>query len=657
MKKIGVFVCHCGINIAATVDIDTVIKELKDYPGIAYIDEYKYMCSDPGQDMVKQKVLEHGLDGVVIAACSPTLHENTFRLAARSVGMNPYNAEMANIREQCSWVHKDKVIGTAKAITIIRAMVEKALQNESLEPIKVPITRRALVIGGGVAGIQAALNIADSGYKTVMVERSPSIGGRMAQLSETFPTLDCSQCILTPKMVQAAQNPNIELKTYSEIEEVSGFVGNFKVTIRNKARYVDWDKCNGCGLCIEKCPAKNLSEFEEGLGKRKAVYKPFPQAVPNRVVIDRNACIYFKTGKCGVCRKICPTQAIDYDMTDTFVEEEFGAIVVATGFDTYSLTEMPEYGSGSIPDVIDGMQFERLLSASGPTDGVVRRPSDGKIPKEVVFIKCAGSRDPENHWAYCSKICCMYTAKHAMLYKHRVHDGQAYVFYMDIRAGGKDYEEFTQRAMEEDNVLFLRGKVARLYSENGKVVVCGTDTLSGKNVEIRADLVVLATAMRPSSGINDLTKKLKICTSETGFLTEAHPKLRPVESLTAGVYLAGCAQAPRDIPETVAQAAGAASMVTTLFASEELTHEPIIAGVDEDVCSGCAICIPVCPYDARKQNVEKKVAEVNEVLCEGCGACSAACPSGAAQQKNFTDSQILSMIKAILQPGEHSVSR
>lgn len=655
MKKIGVFVCHCGINISATVDIEVVKKRLEGYPGIAHIEDYKYMCSDPGQELVKQRITELGLDGVVVAACSPTLHENTFRLAVRSAGMNPYTVEMANIREQCSWVHKDRDIATGKAVAIIRTMVEKALGDESLEPIKVPLTRRALVIGGGAAGIQAALNIADSGYDVVLVEKSSSIGGRMAQLSETFPTLDCSQCILTPKMVQVAQNPRIDLRTYSEIEDVSGFVGNFKVKIRTKSRYVDWEKCNGCGLCIEKCPAKTLSEFEEGLGKRTAIYRPFPQAVPNRVVIDRNSCIFFATKKCGVCAKICPTQAIDYKMTDQIVEEEFGAIVVATGFGMYSLADMPEYGGGVIPDVIDGLQFERILSASGPTNGVVRRPSDGSIPKEVVFIKCAGSRDPENHWAYCSKICCMYTAKHAMLYKHRVHDGQAYVFYMDIRAGGKDYEEFTQRAMEEDHVLYLRGKVSRLYSEDGKVVVCGTDTLAGQNVEIRADLVVLATAMRPSPGIEELTRKLKICTSDTGFLTEAHPKLRPVESLTAGIYLAGCAQAPRDIPETVAQAAGAASMVTTLFASSELTHEPIIAGVDEDLCSGCAICIPVCPYGARTQNKEKKVAEVNEVLCEGCGACSAACPSGAAQQKNFTDPQILNMIKAILQPQSDTI--
>ncbi|MDO9547884.1 MAG: CoB--CoM heterodisulfide reductase iron-sulfur subunit A family protein, partial [Candidatus Marinimicrobia bacterium] len=406
MKKIGVFVCHCGINIASTVDIPKLVEDLKNYPGIAYIQDYKYMCSDPGQTLVKEKIKSEKLEAVVIAACSPTLHENTFRMAVQTVDMNPYNCEIANIREQCSWVHKDIVQATEKAKRIIKSVVEKALLNEELEPVKVPVTRKALILGGGIAGIQSALSIANSGYEVILVERQSSIGGRMAQLSETFPTLDCSQCILTPKMVDAGQHENIRLMTYSELEDISGFVGNFKVKIKQKAKYVDWDKCTGCGLCIEKCPKKVPSEFDQGLGKRKAVYTPFPQAVPNKPVIECENCSYFKTGKCRLCEKVCPFDAINFDETESFIEEEVGAIVVATGYDVYPVLNMSEYGGGKIPDVIDGLTFERILSASGPTGGDVSRPSDGKVPKEFVFIKCVGSRDPVNNFPYCSKICC-----------------------------------------------------------------------------------------------------------------------------------------------------------------------------------------------------------------------------------------------------------
>jgi len=648
MKKIGVFVCHCGINIAATVDIKSVVEELKDYPGVAYIQDYKYMCSDPGQNLIKDKIISEKLDGVVVAACSPTLHENTFRMTVKTANMNPYNCEIANIREQCSWVHKDRSAATAKAKLIIKSVVEKALLDEELEPVKVPVVRKALVLGGGIAGIQAALSIANSGYEVILVERQSSIGGRMAQLSETFPTLDCSQCILTPKMVDVAQHGKIRLMTYAELADISGFVGNFKVKIKQKARYVNWDECTGCGLCVEKCPRNVPSEFDQELGKRKAVYTPFPQAVPNKPVIDADNCTYFKTGKCQLCKTVCPFDAVDFDETDKFIEEEVGTIVVATGYEVYPILNMSEYGSGKLPDVIDGLTFERILSASGPTGGEVRRPSDGKVPKEIVFIKCVGSRDPENHFPYCSKVCCMYTTKHAMLYKHRVHDGQPYIFYMDVRAGGKGYEEFYQRAQEEEKVIFLRGKVSKVYQDDDKVVVCGIDTLSGTNVEIQADMVVLAMAIRPSKGAEDLAKLLKIGIDQNGFLTEAHPKLRPVESLSAGIFLAGCAQAPKDIPDAVSQGAAAAAMVSALFANEYLLHDPIIIGVDEDLCSGCGLCVSVCPYDARELNREKGIVEVNEILCEACGACAAACPSGAAQQRNFTDEQIGNMIKAIL---------
>ena len=646
MSRIGVFICHCGLNIAGTVDVKKVAKLLSNYSGVVCSTDYMYMCSDPGQDMIKKMVKEKKLDGVVVAACSPTMHETTFRNTIASVGLNPYKIEIANIREQCSWVHQDnKERATEKAVKIIKATVEKVKLNKPLAPLSVPITKRALVIGGGIAGIQASLDIADSGYEVILVEKNQSIGGHMLQLSETFPTLDCPQCIATPKMVQVGQHPRIKLLAYSEVEEVSGYVGNFKVKIRRKASFVNWDKCTGCGLCMEKCPVRVPSEFNELLAKRKAIYTLFPQAVPNKPVIDSSNCLYFTKGKCRVCEKNCSLKAIDFKQRDSLVEEKVGAIIVATGFDLMNKAEIGEYGYGKYKDVIDSLQVERLLAPAGPTEGIPYRPSDGKIPKEVVFIQCVGSRDPEHYYPYCSKICCMYTVKQAMLYKHAVPDGQAYVFYMDIRCNGKGYEEFLQRGIEEDRILYLRGRVSKIFKDGDKIKVWGADTLTGRKIEISADLVVLAMAMVPSKGAKKLADKLRLATDDYGFLTEAHPKLRPVESLTAGYFLAGAAQAPKDIPETVAQASGAASKVDSLFSKDELYHEPIIANVDEEVCAGCGICEVLCPYSAIEIDKQEKVAKINPALCEGCGTCCAACPSGALELKGFRRKQILSMIK------------
>jgi len=431
------------------------------------------------------------------------------------------------------------------------------------------MTRRALVIGGGIAGMQTALDIANAGYEVVLVEREPSIGGRMIQLSETFPTLDCSQCIMTPKMVEVSQHPRIGLMTYCEVDEVAGEVGRFDVKIRKKAAYLDREKCTGCGLCIEKCPTKVPSQFDIGLGKRKAIYVPFPQAVPPKPVIDAENCRFFKTGKCRVCEKVCEVRAIDFEQTDSFLVERVGAIVVATGYDLFAKGAVAEYGYGEYPDVISGLEFERLNSASGPTNGEIRRPSDGKVPKEVVFIQCVGSRDQEKGVPYCSRICCMYTAKHAMLYKHKVHDGQAYVFYMDVRADGKGYEEFVQRGVEEDGTLYIRGRVSRVFRDDDQIVVWGVDTLTGKKIVVAGDMVVLATAIVPTAGSREFAKRLGISTDEHGFYSELHLKLRSVESARPGIFLAGCGQSPKDIPDTVAHAGCAASRVTSLFFTPE----------------------------------------------------------------------------------------
>jgi heterodisulfide reductase subunit A len=606
------------------------------------------MCSDPGQQMIIDTIKEKHLDGIIVAACSPTLHEKTFQEAARLAGLNPYQIEIANIREQDSWVHTDKEKATKKAVKIVKSHVAKARQNENLEPIKVDVNRRALVIGGGISGLQAAMDIADHGYEVILVEKNPSIGGKMIQLSETFPTLDCSQCILTPKMVEVSRHPRIKLLTYHEVDSISGFVGNFKVRIRKKPRYVDATLCNLCNECEKVCPQVVPDEFNMGLSFRKAIYMPFPQAIPGTFTLDAEHCLGLNPVRCGKCKDVCEKKAIDYDMKETIVEEEVGAVVVATGYDLYTMQALGEYGGEKYEDVVNGLEFERILSASGPTGGTIRRPSDGKIPKSVVFVQCSGSRDTEKHLPYCSKICCMYTAKHAMMYRHRVPDGQATVFYIDVRAGGKSFDEFYMRTVEEDKVLYIRGKVSKIFKEGDKLIVWGVDTLTGKKVEVEADMVVLAMAMVKADGVQDLLKKLKIATDIHGFLAEAHPKLRPVESLNAGFYLTGCALGPKDIPETVAQASAAAAKVGDLFAQKELLHEPTVVSVNDELCSGCGICITMCPYSARTLDPSRGVVAVNEILCEGCGACAAACPSGAAQQRNQTDNQIFSMLRAML---------
>jgi heterodisulfide reductase subunit A len=664
--KIGVFICYCGENIGRTVDCAKVAKAASFFPGVAHSEDYKYMCSDPGQNLIKQAIREKGLDAIVVGSCSPHMHEKTFRKAAASAGINPYMVEIANLREHCSWIHDDIEKASRKSIDLIRIAVEKVRRNEKLIPIKVPVTKRALVIGGGISGIQASLDIANAGFEVVLVEKEPSIGGHMSQLSETFPTLDCSQCILTPRMVEVYQHPKIKLLTYAEVESVEGFIGNFKATIRKKARSIKEELCTGCGLCAQKCPIKKqaLSEFDEGLTTRPAMYVPFPQAVPNIPVIDREVCTYYKSGKCQMCKKVCGREAIDFEQQDTFVTEDIGSIIVATGYTLYTIDKKPEdspirgygeYGYGTYKDVVNGLQFERIASASGPTSGEILRPSDKTTPKKIVFIQCIGSRDLSKGFSYCSKICCMYTAKHAMLYKHKVHDGEAYVFYMDIRAGGKMYDEFVRRAIEEDGVKYIRGRVSRIYEENGKLTVKGEDTLAGVPVTIDADMVVLATAMMAQTTASQLAQKLGVPYDKYGFLNEVHPKLRPVETSSGGVFLAGACNAPRDIPDSVAMASAAASKALVLFGSDMLEREPIVAKVHQDTCAGCFYCQKVCAYNAierkdirnRAGEIVRTVAYVNEGLCQGCGTCNATCPSKSVELVGFTDEQLYSEINAL----------
>ena len=545
MQRVGVFVCWCGNNIAGTVDVEKVAEAAKDIPGVVYSMNYQYMCSEIGQTMLKDAIKEHNLTRVVVASCSPRMHETTFRNAAEKAGLNPYLVEIANIREHCSWVHKNKEEGAEKAISLVRAAVAKALLNTPLVSGESQVEKRALVIGGGIAGIQTALDIADAGYKVDIVEKQPSIGGKMAQLDKTFPTLDCSACILTPKMVDASMHPNITLHTYSEIEAVNGYVGNFTVSIRKKARYVDMDKCTGCGICVEKCPSrKATNEFEENLTNRGAIYKAFAQAVPNVPVIDTTQCIKMKTGKCGICEKLCMAKAIDFNQKDEIIEQKYGAIVVATGYDLIDLSKFGEY-SYDHPNVITSLEFERLTNAAGPTHGKLLKLSDHTKPKKVVFVQCVGSRDTSDRGKpYCSKICCMYTAKHAMLLRDKYPDIEAYVFYIDVRTPGKNFDEFQRRAVEEYGVQYIKGMVGKVFPQGDKLMVNGVDALTGQTVIIDADMVVLAAATKAKDDTVALKRKLNVSTDTNNFFTEAHPKLKPVETASAGVYLAGACQGP-----------------------------------------------------------------------------------------------------------------
>ena len=654
MQRIGVFVCWCGSNIAGTVDVKRVAEALKSEPGVVLSTNYQYMCSQAGQEMIKDAVKEHKLTGLVICSCSPRMHEATFRKTAAAAGINPYMVEIANIREQCSWIHKDMEEGTEKAIVLGRTAIAKVNLNAPLTPGESPVTKRALVIGGGIAGIQTALDIADAGFYVDIVEKKPTIGGKMAQIDKTFPTLDCAACILTPKMVDVAQHEKIRIFSYSEVEAVKGFVGNFDVTIRKKARYVKEDVCTGCGLCTEKCPQKKVpNEFNLGMDNRRAIYIPFAQAVPKIATIDADYCTMLKTGKCGVCSKVCTAKAIDYTQKDELIEEKYGAIVAATGFNPISMDKFDEFAYSQSKDVITSLEFERLMNAAGPTAGKLLRPSDGVHPHKIVFVQCVGSRCSscaEKGKEYCSKICCMYTAKHAMLTRDKYPDTDVTVFYIDVRTPGKQFDEY--------GVHYIKGMVGKVSPEGNKLIVQGSDLIANKQLKIEADLVVLAAAIEPDKSARPLATMLTASMDTNDFFTEAHPKLRPVESPTAGIFLSGACQGPKDIPETVSQAGAAAAKVIGLLAKDKLTGNPCVAHSDEMMCNGCSSCEKVCPYGAityqdkefrgpNRTTLIRRVAQVNEAICQGCGCCTVVCPSGAMDLKGFASKQIMAEVDAI----------
>jgi len=654
-ERIGVYVCHCGTNIAGKVNIDEVVKYAKELENVSLVRDYKFMCSDPGQAMIEKDIKEGTVDRVVVASCSPLMHENTFRKVCERSGVNAYLFAMANIREQCSWVHLDEGASTEKAKALIAAAVARSTWLEPLEKRVVPINPRTLVIGGGIAGIQAALDLAEAGKEVVLVERDPSIGGHMAKFDKTFPTLDCAACILTPRMVQVGQHKNITLLSYSELAEVSGFVGNFKVKIREKARYVDRELCNGCGMCWEKCPGtrvprKGNAHEKLSLGPTTSIYMPFMQAVPAVPVIDRDTCTYFQKGKCRTCEKVCERHAIKFDMEDRIHEFEVGNIIIAAGLQTFDPSVMKRYRYGILPNVVTALEFEMMNCAAGSTNGKIVL-ADGSEPKAIGILHCIGSRDKDYH-EYCSRVCCMYALKFAHLIKEKT-KAEVYNFYIDLRCFGKGYEEFYDRLLGED-VRFIRGKVGEITDmpihegEEGKLIVRVEDTLLGVVRRIPVDMAVLCTGLEAPKGLAAVAKMCSVSIGKDGFLIEKHPKLGPVSTATDGVFIVGACQSPKDIPDTVAQASAASSAVLSMIMREKIEIESATAEIEEEKCSGCRICNNLCPYLAIRFDEEKKVSAINEALCKGCGTCVAACPSNAIRAKHFSNKQIFAEIEGIL---------
>ncbi len=663
--RIGVYVCHCGINIKMAVNVDEVMRYAASLPNVAVAQHYIFMCSDPGQDLIRKDLAAGRVNRVIVASCSPRMHEPTFRKTCSDSGMNPFFYEMANIREHCSWPHGDFIReATEKAKELVKSAVARCALLEPLEEKEVEVTPEVLVIGGGVTGMYAALDIANGGYKVHLVEKNPSIGGHVAQLSRFFPTLERATSLMTPRMIEVGAHPNINLMAYSEVEEIGGYIGNFDVRVKRKPRYIDMEKCKGCTPCIEACPVKDIpDEFNEGLSTRSAIYIPFPFAVPPAYTIDAENCLLLKEGKCGdatletikegkavpPCMAACPG-AIDFEQKEEIEEMTVGTVIVATGFDLVDPRVSAEYKYGEYPNVITSLEFERLLSPSGPTGGKVEL--NGKVPKDIVFISCVGSRNKQVGNEYCSRVCCMYIAKQAYLAKEQLPDANVTVTFQDIRAFGKGFEEF-YGDVKLSGVSYMRGLPGEIYKKAGsdRVVVRAENTLLGEPYEQEADLVVLGMGLKPNKGVESVINMLKLSKSVDGFLMEAHPKLRPVDTATDGIFIAGCCASPKDITDSIAQGKATASGSLLYLVQLKAKIEPAISEINEEICIGCGTCAEGCPYGALELDEVRLVMTVNEAVCKGCGGCNAVCPSGAATMKHYRDRQVYAQIEALTEIG------
>jgi len=648
VDRTGVFLCHCGNNISGTVNMADLIEHAGGLDGVTLVRESRFLCAESGQRLIQREITERSLSRVVVAACSPLMHETTFWEACRSAGLNPFTVQMANIREQVAWVTPDPNQATAKAKAMVSAAVGRVRLHLPLEIRHLEVTRRALVVGGGIAGLEAALRIADAGTPVVLVEREPSLGGHLAMIDRTFPTLDCSACVLVPRMARVADHPLITVYTASEVEEVNGNVGDFRIRIRTRPRSIDARRCNGCGLCVDSCPLREIpSEYDRGLAARTAIYFSSPQAVPLLPIVDRERCLRFQGDDCRSCAEVCPAQAVDFDQQDEVTDVEVGAVVVATGFQLFDPVRAPQYGYGRWPDILTSLQFERMCHPMGPTGGRIQC-HDGRVPESIAILHCIGSRDARFN-RHCSSVCCMAALKFSLEARWQT-GARVFDFYVDIRAAEKGCEEFYQRTQNED-VVFVQGKGTEVIHRHGKLLVKAQDTVLGRRVIVPVDMVVLAVAMEPRADAAKVARLFGIGADQSGFFLEKHLKLAPVETAAAGVFLAGACQGPKDIPDSVAQGGSAAAGALNLFGRERIEVDPTVAVVSERPCGGCGLCVVDCPEHAIELALRgnRTVAVVNDVVCRSCGSCVATCPAGAASQRGYTDAQLMAEIEGLLQ--------
>jgi heterodisulfide reductase subunit A2 len=646
--RIGVYFCHCGQNIAGTIELAKVARHVSGLSNVTAVRDDTYLCSSKGQELIRQDIKKLAINRVVIAACSPRLHEKTFQNVLRESGLNPGLLQIANIREQCAWIHQPGQMITEKACRLVSSAVKRVVFHQSMEDQSVSVFPAVLVIGGGIAGIQAALEISNSQQRVYLVEKEPSVGGHMVQFDRTFPTIDCSACVLTPKMEELVHTPFVDLLTNSEVVDVSGYAGNFLARVKRKARYVDEKKCVKCGVCVQKCPRTAVNEFDAGLGLRKAIYIPSVQAIPNTPLIDRQSCDYFNNGKCRTCEEVCPTHAINFEQKDVYLDIHVGSIIVATGFDLYDPTPATQYGYGRLPNVFLSLEFERMCSPSGPTKGIIKL-QDGREPKSVAIVHCVG-RFNKNINSYCSRVCCMDALKYSRLFKEKT-GGDVYQIYVDMCCFGKGYEELYEQ-VKRKGVNFIKGKLTKISSVNEsaekKIIVTCTDTSPLDSVNITVDMVVLCVALKPRPDAEKIAKMLHLGQSQDGFFLDPRSLSDPVGTVANGIFVAGCCEYPKDISETAVQSSAAAAQSLGMINRGTIQIEAITSSINEDICSGCQVCNVVCPYGAISYDKIRNTCQINKVLCKGCNNCGAACPSGAISTVNFSSNQIMAEIEGAL---------